>query len=425
MKLNRFYLCLSVLFICGYLCYAQTAEDYFFSAGKKYTDGNTEAAITDLEQGLKLNPIDTQAKDFLALCLNEIALKYYIKGDYQTAMPYLEKLIKLFPDPEVTKMYEHAKKVIETIPKGLPGVPPKQELPRPPVIPVEKTVTKAKLQIEKQKEQLAAQKIKKGEEGKITELRKEMLNEVLSKAEQQLTRLSSDLQQTEERIISNLAKQQKELKRTYFVYSLGVVVALAGFIFLIVSISSYISHRRLKAFQEKLYLQKGMAYGSEGEPVLTYDSAEVKEIIDEIDTRAKKLAAIESINAELVSEKDLALGEKLLQPFIEDEDVIVKIKAYQSMWKYNAAKTIENIKMMLNSPDISVVKNGLEILQGIESPQVAELLLEVKTESEEIKKEIIKVISGILETKKDFLSASLSQKIEQFIADTKKNWVVS
>ncbi|MBI5574683.1 MAG: HEAT repeat domain-containing protein [Elusimicrobia bacterium] len=388
--------------------FAMSAEDYFFRAGEKYTQGDTENAISDLEKGLKLNPKDKQAKDFLGLCLNEISLKYYVAGEYQSALPYLEKLNKFSPDPEVIKMYNHAKKEVETASLGLPGVPLKKE--------VSTVISKSEKRIQKQKETVEKQK-----EGP----QKELLESVLAKAENEIAKLSVGLNQIDEKM-GRIDSQQKELKKTYIFYSVGGFAALGGFIFLLVLISGYISHKRLKAFHEKLVLQSG----SGKTPSITYGTEEIDKIMTDIDSRTQKIYGIDVIDAELVSETDVTIGEKLLQPFIEDDDPLVRAKAFQSLWKYNPERAIVIIKTMLQDTDTSQRLNTIDILKGMSSPASVELLLELaglpETEqNEEIKREVIKTLSDIWQKKEISLPQELSLKVEKFLQETKKKWVVS
>jgi len=396
----------AICYLLSAIClFAMTAEDYFFRAGEKYTQGDTPGAISDLEKGLKLNPEDKQAKDFLGLCLNELSLKFYVNGEYQEALPYLEKLVKFSPDPEVIKMYNHAKKESETASKGLPGVPLKKE--------VSTVISKSEKRIQKQKETVEKQK-----EGP----QKELLESVLSKAESEIAKLSVGLNRIEEKM-GEIDSQQKELKRTYLLTALGIVVSLGGFIFLLVLISNYISHKRLKAFHEKLLLQSDRS----ATPSITDGTEEVAQIMIDIDNRTKKIYGIDVIDAELVSETDVTIGEKLLQPFLDDDDPLVKAKAFQSLWKYAPARAISNIKTMLHDTDTSQKSHCIEILKGIPSSEAVELLLELgegETESPETKREVLKTLSDILQKKEILLSEELKKATEGFLEESKKEWVM-
>jgi len=106
----------------------KVATSFFTSACEKYTEGDLFGAIKLFESGLELRD-DQSAKDIFGLCLSEIVYKFYFqKKDYQSSLPYLEKLTALFPDDqEYKKMYETAKRNIIRGVEALPGITPKKD----------------------------------------------------------------------------------------------------------------------------------------------------------------------------------------------------------------------------------------------------------------------------------------------------------
>src|SRR3989339_2126163 len=114
--MNSTILCIaaSILFYTPQNCLPQnssilTADEYFSKAENSYANNDSERAISFAEKAIELDRNNDLYKSFMGLCLNEKGLKYYNEGRFDKAMPYLEKLLKYFPDDAlVRQMYRFA-----------------------------------------------------------------------------------------------------------------------------------------------------------------------------------------------------------------------------------------------------------------------------------------------------------------------------
>jgi hypothetical protein len=83
------------------------AKELYKGAEEKYSRGEVDEAIADLENALEIDSNFKKAKDLLLKILVTLSTEYYARGDYEKAFPYLAKTYNLVPeDAKVRYMYE-------------------------------------------------------------------------------------------------------------------------------------------------------------------------------------------------------------------------------------------------------------------------------------------------------------------------------
>ena len=88
--------------------------DYFMSGAKKYVALDNEGALTDLEKAVKLNSNLESALGLLIIVLAEEAMLNYQSGQYDKALPHLNKLVRYVPDDkELRDIYNEVKSKLE------------------------------------------------------------------------------------------------------------------------------------------------------------------------------------------------------------------------------------------------------------------------------------------------------------------------
>lgn len=89
----------------------QKAYTLFLLGANTYAANNNTDAIRYLEKALLLDPQLEAARGILIIALGEEALLQYEDGQYERALPNLNKLLRLLPDDiEIRKIYEQARK---------------------------------------------------------------------------------------------------------------------------------------------------------------------------------------------------------------------------------------------------------------------------------------------------------------------------
>jgi len=92
----------------------KSCYDYFHDGSRKYVAMDSAGAIADLEKAVSLNPALEAAKGLLIIILGEEALLHYKDGDFDAALPFLNKLIRYMPDDrEIRSIYAEARRHVE------------------------------------------------------------------------------------------------------------------------------------------------------------------------------------------------------------------------------------------------------------------------------------------------------------------------
>ncbi|MBD3272163.1 MAG: hypothetical protein GF384_06465 [Elusimicrobia bacterium] len=88
----------------------QQAYEFFERGADQYAKGYNVDAIRNLEEALYLNPRLDSARGILLIALAEEALMEYHDGQYQEALPHLNKLLRLLPDDEeIQQLYQQVR----------------------------------------------------------------------------------------------------------------------------------------------------------------------------------------------------------------------------------------------------------------------------------------------------------------------------
>ena len=96
------------------------AYDLFLEGANAYAAGKNPEAIALLEEALLLNPRLDSARGILIIALGEESLILYEDGAYDQALPYLNKLLKLFPgDAEIQEIFQQARKQMPQDKRGI------------------------------------------------------------------------------------------------------------------------------------------------------------------------------------------------------------------------------------------------------------------------------------------------------------------
>lgn len=378
------------------------ATSFFTSACEKYTAGDLFDAVKLFEGGLELKD-DKNAKDIFGLCLSEIVYKFYSqKKDYQTAIPYLEKLTALFPDDqEYKKMYETAKQHIIRGVEALPGITPKKDTKQ-----IEILFALMETQLQKQEK---------------------LLNSYNAEQQQLVSRIIENARKEKDEFISQIKNENKETKKI-FVFS---TTAAVGFVIFITFFLVFLLARYLKSGSSVIIFthQKNAMETLKRTAKELKSSAVKKEekiIEGEILHEKRALSIIEKEMFDHPSPlHDAPSAESVLNSFLESKDSSIIAKTSISLYKYNSEKAITILEKLLSSSDDQKRIEAVRALGEIASPVTINILLNnLSGAGRPVKREIIKMLRDIMIMKKSYITAELQEKIKNALGSQKEMWII-
>ena len=386
------------------------AVAYFNRGSEKYTANDLFGAVSDLEASMELYNLTT-TKDILGLCLSEIVYVFYTKKkDYEKAIPYIEKLIKLFPgDPEYKEMYETAKKYTIRGVEALPGITPKKETQQ-----IERLFALMESRLQRQEKLLET----------YDQKQKEQMQKILARAEAQTEKALKE-------ISANIQKERNKTTRTFFFTTTsGVTVAgcIVMFLFLVML---------------KLFFRKKTA-------VILMSDEPRKQVLETLREKIQSLSSpgneqppsrreidkLKIIEAEIVEHQtDPQAAEKILESFLQSEDNILKTKAAKALFKHNPVRALDILLEMLQDIHINTRIESVHTLGEISSPEAIKILIDnldsadndpVMTDAsrDQLKKAIIKSLREIIENPRKELLPYLKEKIEKCLAKYEDTWII-
>lgn len=390
----------------------KTAKEYFTRAEDKYVTDDLEGAVADFEKGLALDPKNFSAKGFYGLCLNTLVLRYYDKKDYASALPHLEKLNMIFPEnQEIKTMYEETKKHTAPSKKERPEVWSGEEKKR-----IDNSSSLLKEQIKKQRELIS----------EYQGIRKPSQEMVLAQAEKERDKLLSAFSEREEKILVAVSDEGKKNRKNYFLLTGKVVLAMGGLILFLVFVSHKYSRRKellLQNYEEKILTQIKNYLPGSVENKSSLENGKTPGLLSVTDPQGR-FHGVEIIEAEF-SEKEKEIGERLLTPFLYDEDMKVKIRATWALIKFDKKRSLERLKQMSQDSDKSVRLKVAEVLSLIPQAQAFNLLFDMRTDpDEEVKRKVIKYVHDVYAEKRVELGKDLKEMVEIFLAEVRKELVI-
>lgn len=361
------------------------AEKLYRSGVEKYELSEDQGAIEDLIVCLQLNPKHTSAKLLLGLCLTQIVTEHYNNKLYLEILPYLEKLVELYPnDPQILTMYDKTKKFTDKLLGKKPAVQPASPS--------------------------AQQSISETDQNA-------MMEEVLSQVRKMQSRFAAKIKKREENILLTLIK-------TNIITTIATISAIVIMIVIILLYFRKMEQRReiiMMSSYEKLLDKLNPYLGSH--PNHPLKPGEFPKILNSMNPEGR-IHGIEVIEAELVADNSKEMRDRLLENFLKDNDIKVKSKALQVLHKYNPVKAFNNIKKMSADTDTNTRICAAEILENITSKEGISLLISMwKDPDEKVQREVLKSLFAIYEKNKSELPSDILVLLEKCFDEAKNNWV--
>ncbi len=431
-------ICLVIVGVSVSLLHAKdkTAELYFQRGLGNYLKGDVEKTIYNVEKALKFDEKNQKMKAFLVKILTEEGSRLFMNKQYDKSLPYLEKAKWYDPEnKDVSRMYDIvSKRNINSVSAG--KVPASQKVSEEvlePEMPEKQIIDQGSVERERIMRTLLASVQKQQEELiKAYTYPKDILRQVITNSEKERKFLLETLE-------SNLKEQRRESSRTmiFVVCGVGAVVTIAYFIFFIM-----LSKREKSIFkhQEKilniiqrqnLALAQGgtqLRLANKASELQEEDVVTPREMLNDPSPRIRS-KGLDIVEAELVEEEeDSEVAQRLLEPFIKDEDNRVKATAIKILHRYEPEKAIKYIKEMIDTKDKWIRISAAWVLGEIPpNKAIVEMLISnIDDKDYHFKRRIVKALKKIMEGDSKGISKSLKEKIKKLLDNVRYDdkWVV-
>jgi len=418
------------------------------SAEEKYSQGDVDEAISDLEEALKIDANFSKAEELLLKILITVGTEYYAKGNYERAFPYLNKAFSLAPQNQNVKhMYEIVSKEVEIKEREkqiaeLEARKKAEEKERQAELEAKKKeeelLETKRLEEEKRERELEAKRRKEEEQRKRADFETKMGRE-REEMEQALLAKKEEIEKARERYEETRAS----LKRGVVLGIVGLSLSFLVAVFLIFIIFAH-SDRRFERRWKEEHKSQGEFY-QKVEKILLGNQERILGLLEKLSSavrgETKKMIVerpgggreiITDINphiraradgVELIESTidDPEVGERLLKPFLEDGESRVRANARKALYKFNKEKAMVLLTEMCKSDDQWMRLSGAWALGEIGSPAAAEILLSLLTDPWEfVKNRAAKSLEKILTQRREGIEGSLRERIESTLRKIKK-----
>ncbi len=380
--------------------------DILFKTGLgKFFAGDLGGAVTDLEDAVRYDSKDKKIKSFLVKVLVDSAARHTDRHDFKAALPYLEKAKKYAPESaRVNELYQAVYTELHPAPVTSPGAAGGGAASADAGVLKELFKSFSDSQ----------QKIVETYTGPI-----ELLKQTMNEQSKERQMLGGSIEKGQE-------AASQAIRRTV-VFGLGglgagIVIVIAG-IWLILH---YVGVRRealLMQHQERILnmmQQQSLALsqgGGASPRLMLTQSSSTRQLIEDPNPliRAK---GVEVIEAELVEEKDSEVAERLLAPFLQDENNRVRANAAKAMYKYKPDVALKVLREMIDAADKWMRVSAVWALGEIGSDDGAQILLDLRDDPEyHVRRRVYKSLQKFQETRKDDMPAELRDVVDKAVRE--------
>lgn len=424
------------------------AKKLYETAEEKYSKGEVDEAIYDLEDALQIDTNFKKAKDLLLKILTTVSTEYYAKGDYERAFPYLTKANNLVPEnAKIKYMYEIVSKELKA------REAEKKAAALEAQSKAEAERRQAEFEARKKEEEVLGRK-RQEEEKRERELEDKKRKEEKEKEKTQFeAKVKTEREQAEKILLARkeeVAKAttkyeeiRKRLKQTILFGIMGISLSFLVAIFLIFIIFTHSDRRFQRRWKgesdrqdefrqrvEKILLgnqerilglleKQSRAFIGESKKIVVEGPGGRREIITDINPHIRARAdGVELIEATV---DDPVVGERLLKPFLEDRESRIKANAVKALYKFNREKAMVILTEMCKSNDQWMRLSGAWALGEIGSQTAAEILLSLLQDPWEfVRERAAKSLQKIVIEKKEKIEGNLLEKIEAALKEVKK-----
>ena len=430
------------------VCAESEAKKLYKGAEDKYSLGEVDEAISDLESALEMDNKFRKAEELLLKILIAVSTEYYAADDYERAFPYLTKAYNLAPEnAKIKYIYEivsqelmarEAGKKATELEDQKKAKDKRQKAELEAQRKEEELLEKKKQEEERKKQQLEAKRRKEEEKRKRSELEGKMKTE-REEAEEALLARKEEV----EKATNKYKEARKRFRKSIFFGILGILLSFLVVVFLIFIIFKQSDRKFEKRWKEEhagqdefrqrvekillgnqertLQLVEKLSGALRGETkkVVVERPGGGRQIITDINPHIRARAdGVELIESTV---DDPEVGQRLLKPFLEDRDSRVRANAGKALYKYNKERGMVVLTEMINSDDQWMRLSGAWALGEIGSKTAAEILLSLLQDSWMfVRKRAAKSLEKIVTQKKEEIETDLLERIESAVKEVNK-----
>jgi len=424
------------------------AKELYKGAEEKYSRGEVDEAIADLENALEIDSNFRKARDLLLKILTTVSTEYYAEGDYERAFPYLTKAYNLAPEnAKVRYMYEVVSKELRA--REAEKKASELEAQRK----AEEERRKAELEARKKEGELLGRKRQEEEERKREIEAKKRREEEKEKKAQFEAKMKMEREETEKALLARKEEVEKatkeygeirkRLKQTIIFGIIGISLSFLVAIFLIFIIFTHSDRRFERRWKEErgrqdefhqrvekillkdqerilgLLEKQSRPFIGETKKIVVETPGGGRQIITDINPHIRARAdGVELIEATI---DDPEVGERLLKPFLEDRESRIRANAGKALYKFNKEKAMVVLTEMCKSDDQWMRLSGAWALGEIGSQTAAEILLSLLQDSWEfVRKRAAKSLEKIVTQKREEIEGNLLERIMSALKEAKK-----
>ncbi|MFB0527329.1 MAG: HEAT repeat domain-containing protein [bacterium] len=423
------------------------AKKLYKGAEEKYSRGEVDEAIVDLEKALEIDSKFRKAEELLLEIVIDVSTEYYAADDYERAFPYLTKAYDLAPEnAKVKYMYEivskelrarEAEKKARELEAQRKAEEERREVELEARRKEEELLEKKAQEEERRKRELEAKRRREEEKIRGAEFEAKMKSE-REETEKALLARKEEIEKATNKYEETRNKYKTSRKRligTIILGIVGILLSLMVVIFLIFIIFTYSDRRFEKRWKEQsgrqdefrqrveklllgnqertLELLEKMSGTLRGETkkVVVERPGGGRQIITDINPHIRARAdGVELIESTI---DDPEVGQRLLKPFLEDRDSRVRANAGKALYKYNKERGMVVLTEMCKSDDQWMRLSGAWAMGEIGSQSAAEILLSLLQDSWEfVRERAAKSLEKILTQKKEEIEANLLETIK-------------
>jgi len=378
---------------------------------KKYNEGALREALLLLENAYRKDSGNFKIRSLLSKVLTELGIEYSLTGDHKNACIYFKKALKFSPED---------KEIIEliSISKSMIGQGIEDEDYREENTDQEEKAEQEKKENEKLEEMMAVfEKYQKSQNKLMQNYFKvqEEFKKMMERSEKEKLRLYSMLKAQEEEVKNLLQSREKQTNIIYENIKKSIFIAGGALLFVFIFIGTAL-------------LIKGKSNGySKGDLKELLASVEKipKEEISDFDKKIKKLQIIESEFSEGSPEEN-QMGLKLLNSFLNDEDLRIQLQAVKILHKINSKQAVKIIVNLLKKNKAEARYEVCKALGSLVSRESIDTLIKLSSvKDEKIKKISVSALAELANRKNVPEKIKKTIKVRLAKIGGKDKWIVS
>jgi len=235
--------------------------------------------------------------------------------------------------------------------------------------------------------------------------------------------LLTELENVNDKLIKEIIeKERMKTKRIYFIFT-GIIVFLIIFIFYIIIHSHKEKLEReklIRQYEEKVISGIGTHLPAKKDSVVDTNENQT------MDETNRKIQLIQLIEKEMLHDKNRMIATKLIEPYINDKDIDVKLQALKTLYYFDEDKALKMLLELSKSSDPDIRIKTVDVVSDITSVKSIQILFDMINDVEiSVRKKVLKKLIDI-KNRKLIPSKEFNEKLELLLKEIqrKENWIM-